>query len=251
MCGRYQLTLPLEALSDLFQVDNDAEAYPPRYNIAPTQPIHVVRAATGSGRALTLMRWGLIPSFVKDPKDFPLLINARSETAAEKPAFRNAVRRRRALIPATGFYEWRREGKVKQPFFFAPQRPIAFAGIWETWCGPNGEEMETAAILTAAAEGVPAEYHDRMPLTVPESAFSDWLDPHNENGHEALSLTQKDLFEVRPVSRRLSNARNEGEGLMLPDPEPPQDAAPHDSRAAPPKKPKRKTPPDDDAPRLI
>lgn len=223
MCGRYQLVLPLEEVLALFGAESDTEPFPPRYNIAPTQPIHVVRMDSSGGRALTLMRWGFLPGWLKDPKGFPLLINARAESAAEKPAFRNALRRRRALVPATGFYEWRREGKDKQPYFFAPAGPIAFAGVWETWCGPNGEEMETAAILTTSAEGVPAEYHDRMPLTVPQEHYSAWLDPDNENGAEALALAHRESYTARPVSLKLSNARNEGASLMEPDP--PQDAA--------------------------
>ena len=231
MCGRYQLVLPLEEVLALFEAESDTEPFPPRYNIAPTQPIHVVRAVSGGGRALTLMRWGFLPGWVKDPQGFPLLINARSETAAEKPAFRNALRRRRALIPATGFYEWRREGKVKQPFFFVPAGPIAFAGVWETWCGPNGEEMETAAILTTGAAGVPAEYHDRMPLTVPREHYAAWLDPANENAGEALAATHRDSYSARPVSLKLSNARNEGAGLMqLDPPDKPEPPAPADDQ---------------------
>ncbi|MEM7695343.1 MAG: SOS response-associated peptidase [Pseudomonadota bacterium] len=216
MCGRYQLTLPLEALAEIFGFENEAVPYPPRYNIAPTQPIHVVVAGP-RGRELQLMRWGLIPAFVKDPKGFPLLINARSETAAEKPAFRNAMRRRRALIPATAFYEWRREETGKQPFAFDPPGAIAFAGLFEHWMGPDGEEMDTAAILTAESTGVPADYHDRMPLTVPQGNFDDWLDGANDNGAAALTLTERITFTARPVSKKLSNARNEGAALMTPD----------------------------------
>lgn len=240
MCGRYQLTLPLEALRDIFEFQNEAEPFPARYNIAPTQPIHVVREAAHM-RELTLVRWGLLPPWVKEPQKFPLMINARSETAAEKPAFRNALRRRRALIPATGFYEWRREGKFKQPYFFEPEAPIALAGLWETWSGPNGEEMETALILTGGAEGVPAEFHDRMPLTVPRSNFAAWLDPANDNGAEALTLTEKAAYRAHEVSRRLSNARNEGAGLMMPDPAAPAAAEP--ATVAPEE--------DEDAPRLL
>jgi len=233
MCGRFQLTLPLEMMREIFEVANDTAPYPPRYNIAPTQPVHVVRSIPG-GRAVTLMRWGLLPPFVKDPKDFPLVINGRSETAAEKPTFRNALRRRRALLPATGFYEWRRDGDVKQPFFFEPEAPIGLAGVWESWLGPNGEEMETVAVLTGEAEGVPAQYHGRMPLTVPRANFAAWLDPANDDGEKALRLTEKAAYTAHPVSRLLSNARNEGAGLMTPDaPEPP-----------PP-------PPDEDEPRLL
>lgn len=219
MCGRYQLTLPLDAMQALFSFENEAEPYPPRYNIAPTQPIHVVHAGP-KGRALTLMRWGFLPSWVKDTKAFPLLINARSETAAEKPAFRNALRRRRLVVPATGFYEWRREETGKQPFLFTPEAPVALAGIFETWCSPDGEEVDTVAILTASVVGTPAEYHDRMPLTVPLERLGAWLDPMNDNAAEALRLTTRAAFEASPVSKKLSNARNEGVGLLTPDPEP-------------------------------
>lgn len=219
MCGRYQLTLPLEVLQDLFAFNNEAEPYPPRYNIAPTQPIHVIYCGP-KGRQLTLMRWGFLPSWVKDTKAFPLLINARAETAAEKPAFRNALRRRRLIVPATGFYEWRREGKAKQPFLFTPEAPVGLAGIYETWSGPDGEEIDTVAILTTSAIGAPAEYHDRMPLTVPLDRLEAWLDPFNENGGDALSLTERLPYTPSRVSRRLSNARNEGVGLLTPEPEP-------------------------------
>ncbi|MEM8551166.1 MAG: SOS response-associated peptidase [Pseudomonadota bacterium] len=236
MCGRYQLVLPLEALQDLFDFENAAEPFPPRYNIAPTQPIHVVHHGP-RGRSLTLMRWGFLPAWVKDTKAFPLIINARSETAVEKPAFRNAIRRRRALIPATGFYEWRMENGRKQPFYFEPAATIAFAGIYETWSGPDGEELDTAAILTAQSTGVPAEYHDRMPLTVAPENYAAWLDPMADDGAAALALTGRESFSARPVSMKLSNARNEGAGLMTPEPE------------APPKKPTRRQ--ESDAPRLL
>jgi putative SOS response-associated peptidase YedK len=219
MCGRFQLTLPAEALRGLFEFDNAVEPFPPRFNIAPTQPVHVVRAAPRGGRELVLMRWGFLPSFVKDPKAFPLLINARAEKAAEKPAFRNALRRRRVLLPATGFYEWKRDGGRKVPFLFDPGGAVALAGIFETWHGPDGEELDTVAILTGAAAGVPAAYHDRMPLIVPPAAFAAWLDPRADDGAAALRLPAGRRFEARPVSTQLNNANNEGSGLMRPDPE--------------------------------
>ncbi|XWN33266.1 MAG: SOS response-associated peptidase [Devosia sp.] len=226
MCGRYQLVLPLEDVEALFQLDSEAEPYPPRYNIAPTQPIHVVHTGPKRERALTLMRWGLIPSWAKDPKTLPLMINARSETVVEKPAFRNAIRRRRGLCPATGFYEWKREERGKTPYLFEPVEPMALAAIYETWCGPNGEEMDTVAILTAEAIGAPATIHDRMPLTVPLDAVDEWLDPSNDNGADALGKLARAEYVARPVSRRLSNARNEGAALLTPDPiEPKDDAA--------------------------
>jgi len=226
MCGRFQLTLPAEAIRRLFDVEGEVEPFPPRYNIAPTQPVHVVRTGPDGRRGLVLMRWGLLPSWVKDPKDFPLLINARSETAAEKPAFRAALRRRRVLLPATGFYEWKKEGTRKVPHLFEADGPLALAGMAETWCGPNGEELDTVAVLTAEAIGVAAEYHDRMPLTVPPSAFAAWLDSANEDGAAALRLTERAAYTARPVSVRLSNARNEGVGLLEPDPDPARPSPP-------------------------
>jgi putative SOS response-associated peptidase YedK len=230
MCGRFQLTLPVEALRRLFAFGK-AEPFPPRYNIAPTQPVHVVAPDGKGGRRLVLMRWGLLPAWVRDPAAFPLLINARAETAADKPAFRNALRRRRVLLPATGFYEWRREGKTKTPILFEPDEPMALAGVCETRCGPDGEELDTVAILTTPAEGAPAEVHDRMPLTVPHEAWAPWLDPANEDGAAALRLAGPLRYRARPVSRRLSNARNEGAGLLVPDVDagskpPPAPAAP-------------------------
>lgn len=217
MCGRYNLTLPVEAVRQLFEVVNEVEPFPPRYNIAPTQPVHVVRHGP-AGRELILMRWGFMPSWLKDPAKFPLLINARSETAPEKPAFRNALRRRRVLLPATGYYEWKRDGERKVPFLFETGAPIALAGLYETWHGPNGEEMDTVAILTAEAVGTAADYHHRMPLTVHQDAFTEWLDPANDDATKALVWTDRDDVTARPVSTRLSNARNEGAGLLEPDP---------------------------------
>jgi putative SOS response-associated peptidase YedK len=239
MCGRFQLTLPADALRALFRIETEVEEFPPRYNIAPTQPVHVVRIEPDGRRGLVLMRWGLLPSWVKDPKDFPLLINARAETAATKPAFRAALRRRRILVPATGFYEWKKGGPRKIPYLFETGAPFALAGIAETWHGPNGEEMDTICILTTEAVGRPADYHDRMPLTVPADAFAHWLDPANEDGAAALELTERARFTARPVSVRLSNARNEGKALMEPD---------FDLEAEKPKEPAKAQ---EDTPRLL
>ncbi|MEM8665850.1 MAG: SOS response-associated peptidase, partial [Pseudomonadota bacterium] len=193
-----------------------------RYNIAPTQPVHVVFNSE-KGRALTLMRWQFLPGWVKDPKKFPFIINARCESVAEKPAFRNAVRRRRAVLPAPAFYEWETTADGKRPMMFTPdgEDVVGLAAIWETWFGPDGEEMDGVAILTSEAEGVPARYHDRMPLTVPLDHLDPWLDPLIDTADEALALTEKHAYSVQPVSKRLSNARNEGVGLLSPDEERP------------------------------
>ena len=158
MCGRYVIISTPEAIRALFGYGEQPN-FPPRYNVAPTQPIPIVRLVDGK-RSFALMRWGLLPSWVKDPKTFPLLINARGESVLEKPAFRNAMRRRRCLIPTDGFYEWQagKAGGPKRPYFVRAKRdadgrapPLAFAGLYETWTGPNGEELDTAAIVTTAA----------------------------------------------------------------------------------------------------
>ena len=152
MCGRYAITTVPEAMRALFRYLEQPN-FPPRYNVAPTQPVPIVRMAEGK-RQFALVRWGLIPAWVKDPRAFSLLINARGESVLEKPAFRNAMKRRRCLFPADGFYEWKREGEKKQPYFVRLKGggPMAFAGLWESWMGPNGEEQETAAIVTTDGE---------------------------------------------------------------------------------------------------
>jgi putative SOS response-associated peptidase YedK len=171
MCGRYAITSAPEAIRALFRYD-ERPNFPLRYNVAPTQPIPIVRLVDGK-RQFALVRWGLIPAWVKDPKTFSLLINARGESVTDKPAFRNAMKRRRCLIPADGFYEWKQVGDRKRPYFVRPQGggPIAFAGLYETWTGPNGEEQDTAAIVTTTANRTLADIHDRMPVIVPPEAF--------------------------------------------------------------------------------
>ncbi len=178
MCGRYVIISTPEAIRALFGYGEQPN-FPPRYNVAPTQPIPIVRLADGK-RSFTLMRWGLWPSWVKDPKTFPLLINARGESVLERPAFRNAMHRRRCLIPTDGFYEWRPLGASgpKEPYFVRAKRdaggnaqPLAFAGLYETWTGPNGEELDTAAIVTTAANRTLAPIHERMPVFVPQGSL--------------------------------------------------------------------------------
>ena len=149
MCGRYVIKTPPELMRETFGYAEQPN-FPPRYNVAPTQPIPVVRLDNGR-RSFALVRWGLIPAWVKDPRGFSLLINARAESVLDKPAFRNAMRRRRCLVPADGFYEWKQDGARKRPFYAAAKGLVAFAGLWEPWIGPNGEEVETACIVTTAA----------------------------------------------------------------------------------------------------
>lgn len=222
MCGRFALAATAEELRDLFDLarDVDGRLAEPRYNIAPTQPILVVRNAP-RGREALAMRWGLIPSWVKDPKDFPLLINARSETAPEKNSFRAAFRHRRCLVPTSGFYEWqKRAGGPKQPHWIAPAdgSPTAFAGLWETWSGPNGEELDTAAILTCTANRTLAPIHDRMPVTLMPDHFDTWLAGETPVGeaHALCRATGDNYFAATPVSTRVNSVANDGAELQEP-----------------------------------
>jgi putative SOS response-associated peptidase YedK len=194
--------------------------FPPRYNVAPTQPIPVVLVENGA-RHFRLMRWGLLPSWVKDPKGFTLLINARCETVLEKPAFKNAIRRRRGLIPADGYYEWKTEAGRKQPFFIhrADGAPLGFAAVFETWVGPNGEELDTVAIVTAAAGEDLAALHDRVPVTISPRDFERWLDSRDDEVEAVLPLMtapRSGEFAWHPVSTRVNHAANDDEQLVLP-----------------------------------
>jgi len=188
MCGRFVITSSPEAIRKLFGYP-DQPNLPARYNIAPTQPVPVVLAERGA-RKFMLMRWGFLPAWTKDPKKFGLVINARAESVIEKPSFRNAIRRRRCLIPADGYYEWHDLGTRKQPLLVHPAKggPMAFAGLWETCAGPNGEEVDTVAIVTTAASRDLAALHPRMPVTIAPDAFELWLDCTNVEASVATSL---------------------------------------------------------------
>ncbi len=219
MCGRYTLTSAPEAIRALFRYQEQPN-FPPRYNIAPTQPIAIVRLNEGK-RQLALVRWGLLPSWVKDPKTFTLLINARGESASEKPAFRAAMKRRRCLIPADGFYEWQAVAGRKQPFYVRAKSgtPLAFAGLWETWTGPNGEEMETAAIVTTRANRTLAAIHERMPVVVPPEAFDLWLNCAEVDAKTAEALIQPapdNLLEAYEISTAVNRTANDNAKLIEP-----------------------------------
>jgi len=228
MCGRYVIISTPEAIRALFGY-GERPNFPPRYNVAPTQPIPIVRRDDHGKRAFALMRWGLLPSWVKDPKGFPLLINARGESVLTKPAFRNAMRRRRCLIPNDGFYEWQAvagAGGAKRPFFVRAKRgpdgtapPLAFAGLYETWTGPNGEEVDTAAIVTTRANRTLSPIHDRMPVFVPAEAFDIWLDCTNVEAEAAAALiapAQDNLLEAYEISTAVNRVANDAPGLIEP-----------------------------------
>ena len=179
MCGRFTLFEPDKVLTREFGVPG-VPPRSPRYNIAPSQPIVAVRATpAGSGREIALLRWGLIPSWSKDPAIGNRLINARAETAREKPSFRNAFRRHRCLIPANGFYEWQRQERGKQPYFVRMRdgHLFAFAGLWDRWESPDKGVIESCTILTTVANAVLAPIHDRMPVILPTTEYARWLDP--------------------------------------------------------------------------
>ena len=239
MCGRYLIISTPEAIRQFFRYPEQPN-FPARYNIAPTQPVPIVRLFEGK-RQFTLLRWGLIPSWVKDPRGFTLLINARSESVNDKPAFRNAMKRRRCLIPADGFYEWSEQGGRKRPYLVRPLDggPIAFAGLWENWMGPNGEEMETVAIITTEASSDIAHVHHRMPVIVPPEAFDFWLDCANVDAVTAAAVlvpTRPGLIEAYEISTAVNRVANDSptliERVMAEPPQPDE---------TPPARPGRKT----------
>ena len=218
MCGRFVITSSPEAMRVLFAYPEQPN-FPPRYNISPTQPIPVV--INDKGRHYRLMRWGLWPSWVKDPNKFTLLINARSETIKEKPAFKNAIRRRRCLIPADGYYEWQTVDGTKRPYFIhrLDGRPIGFAGVAEMWVGPNGEEVDTVAIVTAAAGADLAALHHRVPVTINPDDFEFWLDCHSDEAESVTLLMRGPAvgeYAWHEISSRVNHVVNDDAQLTLP-----------------------------------
>jgi putative SOS response-associated peptidase YedK len=225
MCGRFALTAATKAVMDELGVDGIHELAA-RYNIAPTQPILAVIAGEkgppGSNRPTRqalLIRWGLWPSWVKDPAAFTLLINARSETAIGKASFKAAMRHRRILIPASGFYEWHRPaketGEKPQAYWVRPKRGgvVAFAGLMETWSSADGSEVDTGAILTAPANPSFSPIHDRMPVVIAPEDFERWLDCKTQEPREVLDLMRtphEDLFEAIPVADLVNKVANTG-----------------------------------------
>ncbi|WP_108462058.1 SOS response-associated peptidase [Devosia naphthalenivorans] len=220
MCGRYASTLPPEMMEELFKLLNQIEMVP-RYNIAPTQPIAAVWEQHGR-REAHFARWGLVPGWVKDPREFPLLINARVETMAEKPAFRDALKHGRCIIPASGYYEWHTNpDKSKQPYYItlSDDRPMALAGLYASWMGPNGEEIDSVATITVPANRQLGEIHDRMPAILDEAAIDDWLNVLDVHAAEArqLALPLPDgTLKFHPVSTRVNSARDDDPGLIEP-----------------------------------
>jgi putative SOS response-associated peptidase YedK len=227
MAGRFALTATPHEVEAMFGT-GDVEDFPPRYNIAPTQPILLVTAGfprdPGSNRPdrrSLLVRWGFVPGWATDPRRVSLLFNARAETAAHKNAFRAAMRHRRSLVPASGFYEWQSGAEPRQAYWVRPRRGglIAFGALMETWLEPGGSEIDTAALLTTEANGALASIRDRMPVVIEPGDFARWLDCRNYEPRDVIDLTRAldpDFFEAIPVSDKVNKVANVGPDLQVP-----------------------------------
>jgi len=214
MCGRFAFYSPSEATAALFGVDG-ALAVEPRYNIAPTQFVAAIRNDKEQNRELVMLRWGLVPFWAKDPAIGNRMINARAETVAEKPSYREAFKHRRCLVLVDGFYEWHRGGDVKTPYFIslASGEPFALAGLWEDWKDKeSGESLQTTTLITTAANGFMQPLHHRMPVVLQPDTADDWLSGHNDYLRAAAERTP--ALQAWPVNRRVNNARNQGEELI-------------------------------------
>jgi len=214
MCGRFAFYSPSEAAVALFGVSTSV-AVEPRYNIAPTQYIAAVRKDENKQRELVMLRWGLVPFWAKEASIGNRMINARAETVAEKPAYRAAYRHRRCVVLADGFYEWRREGDSKTPYFIslASGEPFALAGLWENWNDKeSGDSIQTTTLITTAANEFMAPLHHRMPVILESNSAGEWLAGSNDLLDDVAAITP--ALQAWPVDRRVNNARNEGEDLV-------------------------------------
>jgi putative SOS response-associated peptidase YedK len=221
MCGRFTLAITPEQLREAFPWLEASQAPPPRYNIAPSQPVAVI--PNDGNRRLDFFVWGLVPSWSKDPKIGDRMINARAETLAEKPSFRAAFRRRRCLIPANGFYEWKAvpESKRKTPYYIQlkESKPFAFAGLWENWFAPDGSQLLSCAIITTRPNALMEAIHNRMPVILPEAAYETWLSPNEAGPDELLPLLAPypaAEMQAYPVSTLVNSPANDLPDCILP-----------------------------------
>lgn len=217
MCGRFTLSQPVEAIVSVFQL-SEVPKLEPRYNIAPTQLVPTLHQIQRDKRQFQMLRWGLIPSWAKNPAIGNKLINARAETVAEKPSFRSAFRHRRCLVIADGFYEWRRQDGKKQPFYFRLQdgQPFAFAGLWEHWQNPNGEVIDSCTIITTEANETLQPIHDRMPVILNPKDYDSWLDPMEkpEQLQQLLQPYSSTNMTSYPVSTKVNKPTNDTPELI-------------------------------------
>jgi putative SOS response-associated peptidase YedK len=225
MCGRFIQCSDPQTYADAFDLEwlaASAGAVPPRYNIAPSQNILVIRVGADGKRRLDPLRWGLVPAWSKGPDHRYSMINARAETLAERPAYRTAFRERRCLIPTEGFYEWRTEGAGRQPYLIrrTDRRPFAMAGLWEHWSGTaQTGPITSVTIIVIAANAAIAPVHDRMPVVLNPAQQADWLDPARRDPaalHDLLQVAPAADWTLEPVSRRVNHVRDDDPGLIEP-----------------------------------
>lgn len=218
MCGRFALTLPPDAVAGWFDASLKAKFETPRYNICPTQLIPVCVSHEGQ-RLITTMRWGFIPHWYTSPSDGPLLINARSETIAEKPAFKSAVQTRRCLIPASGFFEWYRDkSKPKEPWYITAKEAemMVFAGIWQAWTSPEGVRHVTCALVTGDASKPISDIHHREPITLSSDAFGLWLGEEGVGASKVMTPAGEGFFKMHRVDPKVNSARHDEVDLIKP-----------------------------------
>ena len=214
MCGRFSQTASPEVIAQQFEL-TDPPLFTPRYNIAPSQSIAAIRIDPDTTtRTLVMLRWGLIPSWAKDPKIAHQCINAKAETVAEKPSFRSAFKKRRCLVIATGFYEWQIHGRAKQPMWIGlrSQQPFAFAGLWEHWTPAEGEPLETCTIITTEPNDLMAPIHNRMPVILSPTSYDQWLDPTFQQVASLNALLRpypSTALTAYPVSTLVNNPRHD------------------------------------------
>ena len=222
MCGRYAISSPPDTLAKFLGVTGALPNFPAHYNCAPTQPLPVVRKSARGGRGFSFMQWGLVPSWSKGPDTRFSMINARAETAAIKPAYRGPFRQHRCLIPADGFYEWQKTEDGKQPHFFSlkTKEPHGFAGLWDEWMGPHGDEILSFSIITTKANALVRPIHDRMPVILSPEYYGAWLgedEPQSPKVLEALLLPfPAEEMQCYPVSRRVNSPANDDADLVMP-----------------------------------
>src|SRR4051794_3101788 len=218
MCGRYTLSKLEQLLRQFPAIIQPPGTFVPRFNIAPTQPVLVI--ANNHPDRLEMFQWGLVPSWSKDDSCSGRMINARAETLPEKPAFRTSLKRRRCVVPADGFYEWKKgpDGKTKTPMYIRRRdgEPFAFAGLWDVWHAPDGSALPSCTVITTGPNELMSSIHDRMPAILPQADFEKWLAPKEQDAAEMAALLRPypaEELEAYPVSRQVNSARNEGAKL--------------------------------------
>lgn len=217
MCGRYVLKTPAKVLASHFGLDEVIEVVP-RYNISPGTDIPTIRHSPEGKWVMHLLRWGLVPHWAKDPSIGAKLSNARGETVAEKPSFRDAFKRRRCLVPADGFYEWKSEGRQKQPYYFSLKAGGAFAlgGVWESWRAPDGNILRTCCLITTGPNDLMVPVHDRMPVIVSPDDYEMWLAGDSRDALTLIRPYRAEEMQAWPVSKRVSRSGEEGADLVCP-----------------------------------